>query len=779
MIAAIPALALAALTFVAGAVIAAATPLPWWGTLAGALAAATLAAAVQASRRTTAAPRARRSAVVVPIVALVVAAATAGHARFDTAAARGAGPLLAFASAQDTHAPHEVLGVARDDATLTGTTARVDLSVERVDDRPVHGGLRLTLPAPVAPHPPLRAGDRIRATVHIELPREAPGFDYPAYLRARDIDVVARYPQHWSVEARGVGNDVTERLHAVRRAAIANIARTFPEPAAALVGGVLIGERAALPPDVAQDLRTTGTTHLIVVSGQNVALLIGVLVAGLTALMSRRRAALLALPLLPAYVVITGGDPPVVRAALMAVGIVLAGAVGRRTPGWIYLSYAVAIMLAVNPLLTRDVSFQLSATATAGVMLIAPPLRDALLAALHPRGGLSTAIIAASATASGASLAVLPVQAATFHSLSTVQVPANLLVAPLYEATALVGVPAALLGWWPPAAAVLGDTTRYAPEAFLATVHLLARAPAAVVPATATVLAGAVFYACLALGTRWLARIEPPALAPAEHPRGAITVVLALAAIGVWAAAWPAGPAQASVTVLDVGQGLAVLVRDGAAQVLVDGGPPDGTAIAALGRAGAARHIGAIVVTHSDADHAGGVPEVQERFTVDRVLRADADTTGASQHIDIGDRLHLTPRTTIEVLAPPTQAGTEGLRSDNDRALVLRVTIGARRVLIASDIEAAAERWLVASGQARADALVVPHHGSLTSSTPAFVRAVAAPVALVSVGRNNPFGHPRPEVLARYVSARLLRTDEHGDIGVRSDGVRLWVVAVR
>ena len=287
----------------------------------------------------------------------------------------------------------------------------------------------------------------MRATVRLELPREAPGFDYPAYLRARGIDVGACYPQHWTVETRGVGNDATVWLRDIRRGAIANIARTFPEPAAALVGGVLIGERAVPPDDVTHDLRATGTSHLIVVSGQNVALLLGVVVAGLPVFMSRRRAALIALPLLPAYVGLTGGDPPVVRAALMAVGIVLAGVTGRRTPGWLYLIYAIAIMLGLHPLLARDVSFQLSATATAGVLLVAPPLRNALLAALRPRDGLPAAIVAASAVSTAASLAVLPVQAATFHTLSTVQVPANLIVAPLHEATALVGVPAALLGW--------------------------------------------------------------------------------------------------------------------------------------------------------------------------------------------------------------------------------------------------------------------------------------------------------------------------------------------
>jgi competence protein ComEC len=118
--------------------------------------------------------------------------------------------------------------------------------------------------------------------------------------------------------------------------------------------------------------------------------------------------------------------------------------------------------------------------------------------------------------------------------------------------------------------------------------------------------------------------------------------------------------------------------------------------------------------------------------------------------------------------------------SDNNRSLVLLVTVGERSILLPADIEAAAERELVASdADMTSDVLVVSHHGSRTSSTPEFLRAVEPEVAVVSVGASNPYGHPHRDVLARYDRTLLLRTDLHGDVTIRTDGSRLLVHTAR
>ena len=753
-----PVVPLLAGAFALGVAVAAAVGGPWWFTalVAGALAAA-------------AALRWPRSAVAVGVVGALV---VTGHARFEAADNR---PVPAFASVVGVH---DVVGVAREDATVRGSLARVDIDVERLDSAPYEGGVRVTVPAPRAP---LRAGDRIAFTGEIEPPPVIEEFDYASYLRARGIHAVAAYPDRFDVVGHEARSAPAEALARLRRWSVGNIERALPEPEASLAAGMLIGERRSMPAALTDDLRVTGTTHLVVVSGQNVALVIGVAVAMLTAFVSRRRAAVVALALLPAYVVFVGADPPVVRAAFMAVGIVLASALGRRTPAWVFLLYAVAVMLALDPLLARDVSFQLSASATAGVILVAPPLRDRALALLGGRAERWAWAVEGCAVATGAALAVLPVQAAVFERVSLVQVPANVVVAPLYEGTLLVAAAGALLGWLPPAADVLYHVGRLLPAAFVGLVAAISAVPHATAPIEAPLPFALVWYGALG-GVVWLlARrpVAPGALALSPgRPRGvARTASLAAVAGGLWLAVLTPGEAQASVTVLDVGQGLAVLVEDGGAAVLIDAGPPDGAVASALPRAYRGRSLDAVILTHDDADHAGGLPAVERRVEVERVfLNPAAHLPGApGDHIAIGDRVRVSDRTTIEVLSPPLGTPRDA-RNDNDASLVLLVTIGDRRVLLPADIAAPAERRLTSRAvDLRADALVVPHHGSNSSSTPEFIAAVRPQVAVISVGARNPYGHPNAEALARYEGVRVYRTDQHGNVALRSDGRQLWV----
>lgn len=714
------------------------------------------------------------SPALVVALCLTVSVAAFGHARIDTLDAQ---PPPTLASVTGTH---EVIGVARNDASIRGSLQRVDLDVESVDGAALEGGIRITAPADSGT---ARAGDRVRLVVDLDAPPALEAFDYEGYLRDRDIYLVGAFPREW--EHLGV----TDRgwrgaLEAFHRTVVSRIGHTLPEPEASLAAGVLVGEHSTLPEDIDEALRATGTTHLVVVSGQNVALLIGIAVAALTAFVSRRLASLIALALLPAYITFVGADPPVVRAGIMAVAVVAAGVTGRRTPAWVYLVYAAGLMLAIEPRLVRDVAFQLSATATAGITTLAPALRDAILArfpSLSTPG--RTALVGVSATATGAALAVLPVQVAAFEVIAPWTVLANVLVAPLYEATVATAFLAALLGGGGP----LGSALAVVPGTFIALIEMLARLPGAQFPVTLPLVAGVAFVGVLVVLTARAAnyaRAHAPSavLDSGVSTRLATTVGLAVVAGGLWWGALAPSEAYPSVTVLDVGQGLAVLARDGDATLLVDVGPRDGAVLAALGRAGI-RSLDALLLTHDDLDHTGGLEDLLDRIDVGAVY-AEASTVGRYadrdadvQAIDIGDRIAV-GEITVEVLAPPVATRDYRLASDNDGSLVLMVSVGERRILVTGDIEAGGEAWLVASGLAlRADVLVVPHHGSNTSSTAPFIEAVSPAVAVIPVG-TNPYGHPHAAVLERYAAdpaIALYRTDEDGAVTFRSDGDRLWM----
>ena len=745
-----PAVPLVAASFIAGSVAGSLPGGPWRATLLVALLAAAASLLLRGPAATT------QSGLLVLLAATAVAAA--GHARASEAESR---PLPPLATLEGTH---EVVGVVRSDPRLSGTVARVDLRVEAVDGEPQSGGLRLTLPAP---REPLRAGDRLTVTAEIERPPKLDDFDYAAFLRGRGIHAVAAFPQRWELLERNVGNDLTDGLRRVREWAVGNIERSLPEPEASVAAGMRRGRQRTLPAALEEDLRRTGTTHLLVVSGQNVALLLGTAVALLGAVLSRRRATLLVLLLLPGYVVLVGAEPPVVRAATMAVGIAIAAATDRRTPAWIYLLYAVALMLALRPLLVHDVAFQLSATATAGVLLVAPPLRDWAGARLAlPQTGLGTALIEAGAVAFAAALAVLPVQTAHFETVSLVQVPANVIVAPLYEATVLIAAIAALLGWVGPIAGFVDALGVYAPATFLAVVGRLAALPVATVEVDAPLAAGAIWYAALATVVWLLSRRRPVVLAPAHRTGLAATVAL--------------GAAAAGTVARRLGAIRRPRERDRPRRRAGAGDPrPDGRGGAACAAPRLRRpQPRRSVLTHADTDHAGALPEVRRRMRVGEVLTRRRPPAGPA------DR-HRRPH-------PPERSdgdrGALAAAGDRRASAPQRQQPRARAALADSascgscspPTSKRPEQWLVDSGlDLRADVLVLPHHGSRTSSIELFLDAVQPAVAVASVGASNQHGHPHPEVVERYGNALLYRTDEHGDVTLRSDGERLWVGSAR
>jgi competence protein ComEC len=247
------------------------------------------------------------------------------------------------------------------------------------------------------------------------------------------------------------------------------------------------------------------------------------------------------------------------------------------------------------------------------------------------------------------------------------------------------------------------------------------------------------------------------------------------------AAALPApvpAPGEAWITTLDAGQGLAVVVRTAHRTLLYDAGPqfgPDADSgeriVAPFLRASGVARLDALVVTHDDMDHAGGAASVLAAFETEELLSS----------LSAAHPLHAMARTTrgcargarwhwdgvaFELLHPAAGAPA---RKANDRSCVLRVSAGRRGMLLTADIETASEETLAALGKIESDVLLVPHHGSRSSSSEAFLEAVRPAAAVVPAGYRNRFGHPDARVLERYArrGIRILRTDLDGAVTVR------------
>ena len=316
-----------------------------------------------------------------PWPAILVAVALVGFVRVEASEGRGhLGP-------SDDLKPMAVYGVVVSDPGVSGTGVEFDISVEAVDrgNGPEESGGRVKVfarpPGELVlsrEEPYFLYGDRLELTGRLEEPPVLGDFDYRTYLANQGIHSTMPFPQVRLLEDGG-GNPAQGFLYNLRRKVSSGMDRALPEPQASLANALLLGLRGRLPQDVTEDFRATGTSHLLAISGLHVGIILAMSMGAGVWLMGRRRQIYLLLPLVAIwlYALLSGLSPSVERAAIMGSVYLLAVALGR--PGSILptLALAAAVMAGYQPQILKQVSFQLSFTAVAGIALLitsgAPP----------------------------------------------------------------------------------------------------------------------------------------------------------------------------------------------------------------------------------------------------------------------------------------------------------------------------------------------------------------------------------------------------------------------
>jgi competence protein ComEC len=610
----------------------------------------------------------------------------------------------------------------------------------------------------------VRPGQRWRFTVRLKRPHgqaNAHGFDYEAWLLERSL----RATGYIRPGARNACLDafvprpayVVERLReGVRR----NFLAALPEaPYLGVLIALSIGDQRAIPNAQWQIFNRTGITHLVSISGLHVTLVAALLAALVNGLWRRSERLMLSLPAQQAaiaagglaalfYALLAGFEVPAQRTLYMLVVVALALWSGRNFAASRVLLLAMLVVLVLDPWAVLATGFWLSFGAVA-LLFYAGNAR------LGERRGWRTQLRLWGVTQWAVTLGSLPLLLFFFQQFSLVSPLANALAIPWVS---FVVTPLALLFTilpWPP---------------LLALDHALLAQLMRVLEALAgwplwQQAAPPLWTVFLALtGVLWL-------LLPRGFPARWLGLCLLLPAL-CWPPPRPA-EGEAWVEVLDVGQGLAVVVQTAAHALLFDSGPQysaDSNAgqrvVVPYLRAAGVRQLDALVISHRDLDHSGGLAAVQAELPVGRLLTSYGGFGGepcvAGQHWQ-WEGVQFT------LLHPTADDYARPRKKSNNLSCVLRVTNAAGSVLLAADIEAADERALLkrAPEALRSSVLVVPHHGSSTSSTPAFIAAVGARAAVFSAGYRNAFRHPRPEILTRYAGSRVWRTDLDGAIGIR------------
>lgn len=621
--------------------------------------------------------------------------------------------------------------------------ARVDVVVTP-DAHPAHAlALRLDRrPAGVA------AGARVRVVGRFWRPDPADepgGYDARAAARAAQIG--------WQgtgtielIEPAARGGTLALREGA--RARLGALSRPY---GAAVLTGLLLGDRAAVPDSARAALQVTGTGHLLAVSGLHVgglaALVAALVMAGarrMHRLRPARWGALVAVPVALVFVALAQFPLSACRAGLM-VGAYLGGrALGRRADPVVLLGWAAVGIVAVTPTAASSAGFQLSFGAVAA--LLASGGERGL------RGAVTTAVVAAGATA--------PLEAWHFGTVAPLAPLANLLLCPI---AALVLVPLGLAGlavaplWTGPL-----EWAAAGAEAMVALAEAIGALGGGVVVGrhAAPVVALPLVVLFAARHRRWV--------------RGAI-VAAALGLVALWG--WPRGP---RVDFLPVGQGDAVLIRGGGRAVLLDAGPEDRgfRLIGALRRAGVGR-LDLAIVTHAHPDHFAGLAAAARVVEVGEVWFNGRDPPSPRWRrlrAALADVEWRRPRAGERVVLGAATltawSGDDTGLAENDASLIVRLDAPGGSLLSTGDIEAPGEARLLALGPLAVEpvtVLKVPHHGSRTSSGAALLDAVCPRAAVFTVGRRNRHRLPHPAIVERYRrrGVDVWRTDIDGRVTLR------------
>lgn len=616
----------------------------------------------------------------------------------------------------------------------------------------------------------VHAGERWRLTVRLKRPHgnvNPHGFDYEAWLFERDIRATGYVRSNRPAQRLDAfvwrPRLMVERLREGVRERFQN---ALPD---AEFAGVLValaaGDQRAIRAEQWQLFSRTGTTHLMSISGLHVTMVAGLCYWLLGSLWRRVPRLALRLPAQQAgvaagwlgafgYSLLAGFGVPAQRTLYMLSVVALALWWRRTTASSRVLVAALLAVLLIDPWAVLSAGFWLSFGAVA-LLFYAGAGRVGRIHWLAQWGRSQWAV----------TLGMIPALLALFQQFSLVSPLANAAAIPLVS---LVVTPVTLVAALVPFEPLL-SLAHWLLAGLMAFLAWLASLPIAVwqqpAPAAwAVAVAGA--------GCLWL-------LMPRGVPARWVGAVLMLPLV----ATAPERPAVSALrlTVLDVGQGLAVHVQTAAHDLLYDSGPQfsddadsGNRIILPYLRALGVRHLDGIIVTHQDMDHAGGAQSVLDAFSVDWLTSSLPD----------GDPLRAAPLTQrrclagdawewdgvrFELLHPSHSDYQQGSGKTNDLSCVLKVTAPGGSVLLTADIEAGVEARLVAAAQPlRADYLVVPHHGSRSSSTPAFIEAVGARTVIIPVGYRSRFRHPHAQVVARYADsgAALLRTDRDGAVSI-------------
>lgn len=656
----------------------------------------------------------------------------------------------------------------------------------------------------------LTRGDRIRCLARIAVPHRMgiPGeFDYARYLAYQGVTATGLIAAPDKVVlVRGAAEDSFLRRFDLISRRLGNFIRDeVPDKElSSILTALLIGDQKRIPDQLNDAYTKAGVNHILSISGFHVGIIAWFIVVAVLFLTTRfqflalrlnlrRTALLMAVPAMLAYLFLTGAAPATARSVIMLAAFVLALQVERETDPLNALLLAAFALIVINPPSLFDPSFQLSFLALWGIVITTPLVANKL-----PRVWQRNLIPLVAASCAASCATIIPVLF-YFGQASFNGVISNLLIVPIlgYGAVLAGFIALPLVYLLPPAAHMLlwcaaqlvalsNWLVTFFSQFPLISFHTITRLDMAC-------------FVCFMMLITFLRRSRSTCALCALPPLVAIAAHLSTPAMA---------DGRLHITMLSVGQGESLLVRfpDGKTMVVDGGGylhdngrdfgrQTLGPALRKLG----VRRIDRLVLTHSHPDHIGGLPFVARTFPVSEFWEpagggigeqyAQLRTALAERHVPrrslaSGDEFTFDGGVKLTVLSPPKRSAPLRLSADememNSRSLVFRLSFGSFSMLFTADAGVAAEERIATdTAELASTVLKAGHHGSRYSTSEILLNRVSPSLALISAGRDNPFGLPAQQTLERLQrhGVKICRTDRDGTIELTSNGDG-WSVAI-
>lgn len=631
----------------------------------------------------------------------------------------------------------------------------------------------------------LHKGEQLAFRGSIQLPQEPgnPGeFDYPAYLALDKIRCIAYVENPEDIRIISSCSMVQNFVNRFRERAQRLLLSNLKQDTAAILMGMVLGDRDQIDPEQYSVFQKIGTAHLFAISGLHVGFLL-LFWLWITSFLgfSKTSGFYSSIAVLLLYGSIIGWPVSVARATAMAIIGLIAYYTGRRNHLLNSLGIAGLIILVLDPNAPFRISFQLSFLATWGLIYIYPRIRGKI-PSKNRLWDLALVPLAAQA-------AVLPLMSYHFNLLSPVSLLSNIISSYLAGISVILGFAALLFSFLPGISAVFLVPAGFIIEIILKSSNVLAYLPMAYTwVATPSLLLVVLYYGGLIIVIENINNFSKKGIVT-----GGVIIGLCIAVICLPAWVWNRGVME--VVFIEVGQGDCILVKTPQGKfILVDGGGSQfydvGTrkVLPYLKHRGI-RTIDLAINTHPDIDHLGGLETVIEGVKV-RYVGIPSSLYSCREYTNFkekgerygipllllkgGDRLDIEEKVTVQVL----DHGSPALSDFNDQSIVLYLKYREFSAVLCGDLGTEGLQQLTFThSQTPVTVVKVPHHGSRSSLLPEFYDRIKPAYAVISVGNNNRFGHPHPEVIDELADRNITtyRTDVHGAVTVLSDGFTVRV----